>query len=171
MDIEVTVDVDKIDLNTVMHEGDDYERSETLADIIADKAMERLVKSAGWKSVEDRVSEIRDGEIRSRVAALVEEAMKEPTQRTDGWGNPKGPQTTLREMVMEAATTVMQARSGGYGSETVAQKIVREEVSTAFRKELAEAIAAEKAKVVALVRAEAARLITGSITAGIGGKP
>lgn len=92
-------------------------------------------------------SEVR-GVAREGAREVITEVLAGPLQRTDGYGSPRGPATTVREMVMEEVDKWMRLpnRDAYSRSETMAdslQKIVDE----ILRSELKGTIDAAKKKV------------------------
>jgi hypothetical protein len=179
VEINVTVNgLEAIDLGTVVnteayydHETDErIPAQRTLADVIADKVTRKLTAESYYGDLKRRVTAIRDEEIREAIEPIITEAISGEIQKTNSFGEPTGKSTTIRELIMSEARTLLtkSADSYGRGSETVLQKWVREQIAAAFTKELAAVVAQEKEKVVAAVRAKAADLIADAVKQGVG---
>jgi len=178
MQINVSVeDIKSIDLSTPVEtrylydaDGEREECEVTLGHLVADRVTAALRQDDSWGGVKKRFLDIRDEEIRAAVQPIVAEALAGPIQKTNGYGEPTGTATSIRELIMEEASALLTkpADSYGRGRETVLQQFVRKEISVAFTKELAAVVAEEKAKVVAAVRAKAADLIADAVKQGVG---
>lgn len=174
MQINVTV-TEPLDLTAVIGTGydDDGDRADiTLGDRIAEIAARNLAKDdTYWRPLKDRVTEMRTTLIRELVQAELAVAMEAEVQRTNALGEPIGPATTLRELIVaEAKKWFTEKHSNDYGRThyTNAQSVVAAEVNKAIKAELAAAIAEEKAKVVAAIQAKAAELIADAVKQGVG---
>lgn len=178
--MNITVNVDSVDLTSVVggktvhydeETGDYITEDQTLADLVSEQIVRRITKDDEWPHLRTRVTDIRDEEIRSRVAPAVEAVMAEPIRKTNTYGEATGASTTMRELILDEAKKYMEkpadqySRNGG----TVLQKWVREEVEKTIKTELAAVLADEKAKVVAAVRAQASTLIAEAVKRGLGG--
>lgn len=174
-DVKLTDEVEGQSIRARYDDGEDYERSVTIADLVAEKIADRLVAdNTGYyddlrKRVDRRINEL----VRDRVAPMIDEAMAKPVRKTNTYGEPTGVETTMRELIIDAARTWLEKSSGDSFDRTrqsQAQKLVKEAVGSALTKELSTVIAAEREKVVAAVRAQAADIIARSVAAGVGGK-
>lgn len=142
-----------------------------------DGVRERLVSEMARQLLRDR-SEYRDivadelkTAVQEQVAALVQSKLVAPVQPTDGFGNAKGPQTTLSEQIATEATNWLNAQSGDYNRrETRLQKFLREEVDKVMQAELRKAIEAARAQVLERVKANAAAVIADTITRTAAGR-
>lgn len=174
--MEITVNVDKVDLNTVVgehrvydHEFDRYSSEPmTIADAVVEKLFRNLV--ADRAEINRAIGAIRTEVIRERVTAEVEAALSQPFQPVNQYGEKTGKETTLREEIARIAQDAVRLdkRNSFSREDTAAEKVIRDEVNRALDKELKETVAAEKAKVVAAVRAKAADLIAQAVKEGIG---
>jgi hypothetical protein len=180
MQINVTIaDLDAIDLSTVIGneigwfnpetEETEY-RPRTLGDLVAQRLAEKI-----WSATDERrqtyiaVRQARDLIIREQVKPLIEKALTGEIRLTNAFGEPAGNPTTLNALIMDEAKKVIAGSRSDYGrGQTMAQKIIADEVGATFIRELTEAMAAEKAKVVAAVRAKGAELIAEAVKQGLG---
>jgi hypothetical protein len=177
--INVTVeDIESIDLTTPIEtrrryndDTEEYEEREvTIGHLVANQVTAHLTRDDNWGGIKRKFLEIRNEEIRKAVEPLVTEAISGPITKTNVYGEPSGETTTIRELIMAEAKTLLTKSADQYNrnSETVLQKVVREQISAAFTKELAAVLAEEKAKVVAAVRAKGAELIAEAVKQGLG---
>lgn len=151
-------------------EGEPIQQPTTLEDVVLGMAAERLVRSVtadeAKRYMRERISAIRDEEIRAAIRPLIEEALTRSIQPTDHYGNPKGEPTTLAEVITkEAKTAVTVPKEHGYGKpkRTLIQEIIADAVDLQFHRELGEAIAEGKKAVLAAVRDEGAAVIQKTI--------
>lgn len=179
MQINVTVaDIESVDLTTVVGERTRYDldleenvsEDVTIGDEVAKRITAKLTKADEYPGLRKRFLDIRDDEIRKAVEPIVAEAIAGPIQKTNVYGEPNGQTTSIRELIMAEANSLLTKSADSYnrGSETVLGKYVREQIAAAFVKELAAVVADEKAKVVAAVRAKAADLIAEAVKQGVG---
>lgn len=177
--MQITVNLDTLDLSTVIGEKRVYDHDcdephgepMTLGDAVVRELAKRLWASVGsdaLSEVRQRAAQIRNEEIRARVAPIVQAAVDEPIQQTNSFGEPNGKPTTLRELIAAEARAQLGTRSDYGRGPRVVDKLVADAVSAEIKKELAEAIKEEKAKVVAAVRAKAADLIAQAVREGVG---
>lgn len=114
-----------------------------------------------------RAAKIADDEIREAFRPLIEEALTQAVQPTDGFGTPKGPAKTLREVLVEHATAELRQKRdrGGIGrkQQTLVEEFVAQEVDSVLRRELQEAVKEAKAEVLVAVREQAATVISETI--------
>lgn len=173
-DIKLTDEVDQ-QIQDRDEEGYPIGRSATIADLVAEKIADRLVRenNSYYKSLRERVNMKIDALITERVKPLVDEAIAKPIRKTNTYGEPTGAETTLTEMIIDGARKWLEAPTGDSydrNRKPMARKLVDEAVGAALTKELAMAIAAEREKVVIAVRTQAADIIARSVVAGVGGK-
>lgn len=172
--MEITVNTDGIDLNTVIERGRDGTPI-TLADIVAEQLVERAVRDTNddyYRGLAARVRELREDEIRKAVRPAIDKALAEPLRQTNGYGEPKGPELTLIELIVEVARDVMaEPVKDSYGrrsgDRTLLQETIRTEAEKLLRDELKAELDQEKAKVVAAVQGKAADMIAQAVKEGI----
>lgn len=177
--MEIKVDVSQIasiDLSTVVgdrlvydHDAEDtIPHAVTLADIVADKIVLRLVAEDGYRDQRKTVMMVREQMIREKLEPIVTKAIEGPIQKTNSFGEATGPAVTLRELIMVEVGRVINDRrnSNGYNdnkSPTVLEKLIKAEVGTAFAKEVQDTIEAEKAKITKILRDQAAIVLSKTI--------
>ncbi|SRR6266851_4750600 len=131
--MEFTVEVSDVDLATELRPETEYQHSETIGDAVVRVLANRFADNrALWPPLMQRVTELRDKEITQQIAPLIAEAIGASFTKTNAFGESTGETSTLREVIVaEVARTVTKPVSSGY-SETLLQKIVREEVAKTF---------------------------------------
>src|SRR6185312_4491446 len=155
MDIKVIVE--SIDLGDYIdgHRDDegDYIPGGTLADNIAHQLVEKFSRSDLYDGFRDRVQRIRDEEIRAQLAPAIAEALANPIRRTNSYGEQTGPDTTLREVIVDEArkwmNTKQEQRYGERSITTNLQAMIRTAVEDAFKTEIADAVKAARDAVTA----------------------
>lgn len=140
--MNIEVNVSDIDLTSrvsdrFLDDGDDSEggRYQTLADLVAARLVKRVAESSEYPGFRQEVTQIRDEMIRDAIAPLIEQALSEPFRQSNAYGEPNGPATTLREVIVAQARTALTASTGdSYSSDRrpLVRKIVAEEVQKAF---------------------------------------
>ena len=147
MDINVTVS--EVTLDSIVRQGYDGEAGATIADLVAAQVVQRLASNnQEWYELHRTVTEIKREVIREAVLPMIEQAITEPIQKTSAYGDPIGEPTTLRSVIVDEARKLLDKRADSYGSsQTVLQKIVAEEVKTAFAAEIKDAVAKARASV------------------------
>lgn len=146
--MDIKVSVENIDLGDYIdgHRDDegDYIPGGTLADNIAHQLVEKFSRSDLYDGFRDRVQRIRDEEIRAQLAPAIAEALANPIRRTNSYGEQTGPDTTLREVIVDEARKWMDTRQeqryGDRSTTTNLQAMIRTAVEDAFKVELAEAV-------------------------------
>lgn len=148
--MNIEIKVDDITLDTVVgkvvgfdEDGDAYETGQrTVADLVAEKIVERLVVDQRYPALRDLVTEIRKEEIRAAVRPSIDEALARPIYKTNTYGERTGAETTLAEIVADEARKQLAEPVDRYSHEkgTVLQQTVRAEVQKAFKAEIADAV-------------------------------
>ena len=142
----------------------------TLQELVIVEVARQVIAQVGREATDRIRADVYDTRgrmITEAVQPLIAEAVTKAVQATDPYGQPKGEPTTLREIIVQAATSQLtQPTSERYGSprETVVQRIIREEVEGVVKRELKQAVDAAKAEVAAAVQTQAAAVITETIT-------
>jgi hypothetical protein len=162
--MEIDVKVGDVDLTTELYPETEYRHPETIGDVVARELANRFVNNRDlWPPLMQRVTELRDEEIRAQIAPLIAEAIGGGITQTNAFGETTGKPTTLREVIVaEVKRTVTKPVSSGY-SETLLQKIVREEVAKTFTTVVRE----EVAKARDLVADKIGEEIASSVKAGL----
>lgn len=146
--MDITVNVENIDLSDYIesHRDDEGDRvpAGTLGDVIARQLVEKFSRSDLYDGLRERVQKIRDEEIRAQLAPAIAEALANPIRRTNSWGETTGEETTLREVIVaEARKWLNSKKDDGYGRATNAtniQVMIRKAVEDAFQAEIADAV-------------------------------
>ena len=179
MQINVTVDgLEAVDLSTELGQeielvdsetGEYVTHGRTLGDHVVERLVAQVARDPEYQALRRRVAQVRTEMIREALAPMLVHALNGPVQRTDGFGQATGEPTTLREMIVAEFRDAIKMKDGFGRTRTDSPivKLIRDEISVAFRNELAGVIAAEKEKVVKKVRDSAADMIAKAATAGL----
>ncbi|MFE2346436.1 hypothetical protein [Kitasatospora cineracea] len=149
--MNITVTVDEITLTTVIGDIVEYDEDgdanvvghKTVADLVAAQIVDRLVKDRDvWPSLRERVTQIRDEEIRTRIAPSIEAAVNKPIRKTNAYGEPTGSETTLSELIVVEAQKFLTKNVDDYNRQrgTVIGQMIAAEVKRVFEQEIAEAV-------------------------------
>lgn len=178
--MNITIQVDDITLSTVVadvvsfdEDGDTYtEGSKTVADLVAAQIVERVVRDDRYPRLRDKVTEVRDEEIRAAVKPAIEEAVNRPIKKTNGYGEATGQETTLSEVIVDEARKYMKEPADKYRREagTVLQSLVRAEVERVFKAEIADAVKQARDLVAGQIGGQVSERITAAVTAGLKAK-
>jgi hypothetical protein len=155
-----------------------FPEQRTFADAVLDLTSRALLAEVTkdrdeWSSMRKRVATITDEEIRTALAPLITKSLEGTIQRTNDYGEPVGPATTLRDMIVaqvnDALTKPRKRDGSSFASkdETLVQAVVREHVERALTNELTEAVAVAKADVVGAVRSRAADVLAKAVVDGV----
>ena len=129
--------------------------------------MDRLVQDRDrWYELSRTVTDVKREVIREAVRPMVEQAITEPIQKTSAYGDPIGGPVTLREVIVDEARKVINAKDpndyrGDKGTFLV--RVVREEVSSALRAEIADAVKQAKASVADEIGKQVAAAVTSAM--------
>jgi hypothetical protein len=165
--MEINVEVSGVTLDSLVREASDYGPGSTVADLLVQAVLQRL--SAGgdvWSSIATRVALVQGEEIREHVRPLIAEALTRPLRHTNNYGEPTGPETTLRELILAEVRDMLTRPVNEHGVRTnltVAGQIIQQQVRDAFRKE----VAAEVARAKDRVAAEIGELVAVSVKEGL----
>ena len=164
--MNITVTVDEVTLDTIVHSYDGD--SVTVGDRVVQAITQHLVASKDvYPPLRDQVSKIRDEEIREQVRPLITEALTEPVQLTNQWGDPVpgAKQTTLREVIVAEARKQFTAKADSYSrsGQTILQKLVADEVTAAIRAVVADEVKRARAEVATQIGA----MVAESVAAGM----
>jgi hypothetical protein len=155
MDIVLNVDLKDLDLNETIggyyeEDGGDVRGGSTVAGAVVAKLVEQATKGDYYSSLKIRVEEIRDEAILAALEPIIAEALAKPLVKTNSYGEQVGPETTLRDLIMERVrktlgiSTEETYRNGRYERSTTLEKLVRTQVDAAIKEEVAEAVKAAK---------------------------
>lgn len=160
----------KLDLVWPELRGDEDGGPLSIADTIVEAAARQLLEGIDKdvkRGLRDRVSAVRNEVIREAVKPVIDEALQEPLQRTNSFGEPVGQETTLRELIIEETRKQWQQANNNSGGvrrrETYIEKVVREEIEKTFAAELKVTIDEAKAGVLEAVRAKGAQVLAETI--------
>lgn len=164
--MNITVTVDEVTLDTVVHSYDGD--STTVGDRVVHAITSHLIASKDvYPPLRDQVSKIRDEEIRGQVRPLITEALTEPVQLTNQWGDPVpgAKQTTLRDVIVAEARRQFTVKADSYSGsgQTILQKLVAEEVRAVFKTVVADEV--KKAR--AMVATQIGAMVAESVAAGM----
>jgi hypothetical protein len=154
MDIKIVVD--EVTLETVVGDvvrydgdGDAYSDGRaTVADKVAELVKEEVVRRPEYASLRERVTEIRNHEIREAVKPIIREALERPIARTNLYGESTGAQTTLSELIMGEAKKVFTEVKDSYRNNVpFINEVVAAEVKKAFQADIQEQVQKARAAV------------------------
>lgn len=179
--MEITVNVEPIDLNTVIGETvvteTDYDGDtsgsrtpRTLGDEVVDRLVDVLAsklyrESAQYVKVHElvaaRIAALIDAQVGAIITGLLETGF---VQLTNQYGRPQGEPTTLKELIINAGQAwATGTPKNGTRGDTNLGELVRREVEQVMRTELSKTIAASKAAVQAKVATSAAAVLSEAV--------
>jgi hypothetical protein len=171
--MNITVNVDEVTLDTAVAQiirwDEDGEQNvsgtRTVAEIVAEQITARLIKDDRWRSLRDKMFEVRTEVIREALAPIVEQALAESFQRTNSYGEPAGGTVTMRQVIADEAKKFMTQPADTYNRDkgTVLQVMVRKEVEAALGTEIREAVKKAREQ----VSAEIGQMVANSVQAGL----
>lgn len=154
---------------------DEYEPGGGLVEMVANLLANKLKST-----VRDQVAEAVQQQVRDQVRDIVAEVISGEVKVTNGFGEPTGKVTTLRERIVKEAQEALNRKVNSNGSyagaydrdaTTLTMHIARTAAKEALNKELKEAAAAAVAEVKTgvrdLVSTEISAKITAAVTAGM----
>lgn len=171
--MNITVNVDEVTLATVVREvtgydEDDYphgRRDITVADVVAEEIVARLVRDGSWPSVREQMLEVRREMLREALMPVVEEAMTSAFQKTNSYGEPTGAKVTMREVIVDEVKRMMTQPADSYSRDkgTVLQVMVRKEVEAALGAEVRDAVKKAREQ----VSAEIGQMVANAVQSGL----
>lgn len=175
MEIIVNIGSDLgVELSTQV--GANWEDGEpiTLGDLVVKGIIDQMsANQEVWRPLRERVDMIRNEEIREALRPSIEKALEAPLRRTTNYGEPTGPETTLREIIVDEVRSELSkskasndSRYGGTGRSLIGD-IVHAEVERQLAGDLRKAVEDAKTDLVATVRAKGAEVITETIKRAI----
>ncbi|WUH94495.1 hypothetical protein OG900_33065 [Streptomyces sp. NBC_00433] len=175
--MNIEINVSDITLDTIVgqvvgfdEDGDAYETGQrTVADLVAEKIVARLVGDQRYPTLRDMVTEIRKEEIRAAVRPSIDEALARPIYKTNAYGERTGTETTLAEIVADEARKQLAEPADRYRSEkgSVLQQAVRAEVQKAFSDQIAQAVQQVRDMVAQELTGDLAAQMTKALAAGL----
>lgn len=136
---------------------------------LGDKVINRLVSNLTAKFADQAKAQLNAAlavAIEAKATELVDAAIEQPFQKTNTWGEPIGPATTLRELIDEKIKAFLTARVDSYPRNTpqsYIQNLVGNKVAQEMEKEFKEAIQQGKEQLLAAVKGRAAEVIAESM--------
>jgi hypothetical protein len=169
--MNITVTVDEITLDTIVAQTFEYDEDgdpiatggTSVAQLVADRIVKQVIGDTDrYPSLKERVTQIRDEEIRAAIRPAVQEAISRPIKRTNSYGEPTGPETTLSEVITDEARKYLASYPDSYNRDkgTVLQQTIRAAVKKAFDTEIADVVKKVRADVAAQIGATASEQIT-----------
>jgi hypothetical protein len=179
VNVTIELDLDKHLRNFVRfdEEGEEVSESTTIEDVILDMAARSLVVGIDKELRRDlggRVREIRDEIIVDELRPEIENALSQPFRRSNSYGEPTGPETTLREEIVRVAQDMLNKpvrSTARYDQQrTLVEETIHTQVHKVLASELKAAVDEAKAAVRAAVTTEAAVVIEKTISALAAGR-
>lgn len=174
MDIVLNIDIKDIDLTEKIgayyDEDGDLIGGKSVADAVVAKLVAQATKGDYSSSLKQRVQEIRDEEIRCRIAATVDGALAEPINLTNSYGQRTGQTVTLTELIMQAAEKWLSETERDRRTDRSERRInllVRTQVDEALKTEIAEAVRAAKDAVAKQLGKSVSDVVTEAVRAGL----
>ena len=170
--MNITVKIDDVSLATMVDQAYSYgdesgPHDRTVGELVAAMIVDRLRWDRDrWHELSRTVTEIKREVIREAVRPMVEQAISEPIQKTNGYGDPVGQPTTLREVIVAEARAAVNTRDRYDGDRTFLQKTVADEVRAAFAAEIKDAVKQARAA----VADEAGQLVATAVTNAMKGR-
>lgn len=148
----------------------DPERGDDLTQLIVKAAAEQLLEDWSHEAMAQaraHASTIFQAELTTLIRSMLAEAVERAIQGTDSYGNPKGPETTLHEVIVKRAEAALRERRerSDYRPRQGAliEEIVEAEIGNAWKKELASVITLARHDAQAAVAARAGEVIAEAI--------
>lgn len=157
--------------------GDDDSASgpTTIQDAIVYEAARIALKRGDWDSTDaegrrrlrDRITAIRDEEIRAYITPMIREAMNSTLQKTNEYGEPRGEPVSITAVIMDEVKKALTLNTGNsFRSERSAlTNVMREHIDTVITRELKAEVDAAKALVVKAVQEQGAKFPADAVTA------
>lgn len=145
------IEIDLKDLGLPTGEDEDGPTgSRSLTDLIIEAAADKLIGS-DWEMRNDIRQQIQrtfKAKIDEKVQAMIVEAFDEPIQKTTPWGETKGEETTVREIIRESLEKFLQGNAksrDGYSRDSHSlTELINNETIMIMSKELKATIEAAK---------------------------
>lgn len=152
----IKVTIDELTMDSIVgpvYDGDEWVGNRgTLGREVALLVAERIAggKTEEYAALVRRATAVRDEELRARLVPLIEQGLSASFQRTTHYGEPAGPQVTMREIIMDELKKALTQPVGtaydysGNSKHTLVQKIVAEMVKAEFTKIIQDAVQVAK---------------------------
>lgn len=177
IELTFSLDIDQylVRFNGYDQDGEEVVEPQTLEDVLLERAAAMLstrVAKDVTKELSTRLRQITDEAIRTQVVPIVEKTLATPFRRSNAYGEPSGPETTMRDEIVRVATEYLTKPADNYHSErgTAVQAFIKAEVEKAMKAELKAALDEAKTQVRTAVTEQAASLITQTLAATTGVK-
>lgn len=143
---KIEIDLADLGLPTGMDYDGEPTGGKTLQDLIVEAAVDRLLGS-DWElrnDMREKISREYKLKITERVEKLIEEAFNEPIQKTTPWGERKGEETTVREIIRTTIEKYLQGTTptrDGYSRDAQSlTQLITNEVQHVLNKDMKEHI-------------------------------
>lgn len=175
--MNITVTVDEVALTTVIADIVEYDEdgdanvvgTKTVADLVATRIVDRLIKDSDrWPSLRERVTQIRDEEIRARIVPSIEAALTNPIRKTNSYGEAIGSETTLSELIAtEAQKQLTSVDPYNRSKGSIVSQLIAAEVKKAFEAEVNAAVKQVRDAVAEEIGSTASAQITAAALAAL----
>lgn len=169
--MEIIVNIGEMDLNTVIgkkvrfdsYEETDVEDDLTLGDVVVKAVIDKAMASR-YPSVEELVQRIREEQVRQATAEQLQAALAKPYRRTNVYGEVKGDEGTLAELIHEKVEQLLTTKHSYDRREDPVFGVVKESVAVylqgRFTAQAEEAIQKYQANLLAAHHSRMAALVT-----------
>lgn len=179
--MNIEIKVDDITLSTVVADVMTYDddgdlvptgKEKTVADLVAARIVASVVRDDRYPRLKERVTQIRDEEIRAAIRPSIVEAVTRPIKKTNSYGEATGQVTTLSEVIVDEARKFMKEPADKYSREkgTVLEAMVRAEIHKAFGAEIADAVKQARELVAGELGDKVSDQISAAVRAGLKAK-
>lgn len=166
--LHVEIDID-LDAHLAAYSHDDVPEQARLADLVLDYAARQVL--AGMErdlrvDLSRRMREITTDEISAAIRPTVHAAIAGSVQRTNEYGEPLGPETSMRDEIMRVTREYLTRRDGTMGrtgGATVVEAFIKAEVANAVKTVLKDELDAAKAELRAAIEGRAAEVLAETI--------
>lgn len=177
--VNVHVTVDQVTLDTIVgsewfHGNEEnYSEPVTLADRVARLILNEVKNSHldRWNALLQRVTEIRDEEIRKAIAPRIEKALTRPIKRTNRFGEETGEEPiTLSDLIMDEMHKALTAKRDRFEDHSPVHKMIRDEVAKAFQADVREQVKQAREAVAGQLGADLSKQITDAAIRALGSR-
>lgn len=179
--MNIEIKIDEITLATVVADVVDFDedgdpvsagKERTVADLVAAQIAKQVTADRRYPALLDRVTSIRDEEIRAAIRPAIEQAVARPIKKTNHYGEATGGETTLTEVIVSTAREYLKEPVDKYSRDkgTVLTAAVRTAVRQAFEAEIADAVKQARDLVAGEIGTAVAAQIETAVKAGLKAK-
>lgn len=171
--IQITATIDLIPGYSHVDDEGNGSSPVTIQDAIVYEAARIALKRGDWDSTDaegrrrlrERITAIRDEEIRAHVEPLIREAMTGAVQKTNEYGEPRGEPVSLTAVIMDEVRKALTINpSSTYRNERSAlTNVMREHIDAVITRELKAEVAAAKAQVVKAIQEQGAKFLAETV--------